>query len=326
MKIYINKLQYVAFSFVLMLLVSACSTDQFTGDSVVKPTNPTVTITAPSVPGSFDYGVGGAYEFTVTLSEPQIVDVKVAVELAGDGVEGVDYDVSEHIVIVPAQQTSASKSIVLTVYTNTVREADRSLTMTVGNYRTANASVSPSSVTTTFKKAPENVLNPPAAPDVEFTLWWEFTDGHISSDICDLIDDLDLTWQTNGSGFYANDLMGFACASLACPEEGSLLMADMNDGEVYDAYIAIYSGFDAGEAGAVTVHVDYSRANSNFVGSVAIEGVFDSSMGGSGAAGLLTLERNGDVITIKDGTTGDTIGSGRVNGEAVELQKVEKPS
>lgn len=309
---------------VLSAFMMSCNEDDATGHSRLVPTNPNVAITAPSIPAvSYDATNDFVYTIGVDLTEAQIVDVAVHVFQAdGDATEGEDFDISTSRVIIPAGSTSSSFD--LTLYGNSVRDAAESLTIQVGDERTANANVTPVTINVTLNKSPDVVLNPPPATTIDFTLRWAFADDYLNigeDEICDYIDDLDLTIQPQGGGIYdATDLLGYAAATLSCPEEGTINVADMVDGAVYDVWFAIYSGFNAGDAGALNVYLDFERANSDFIGTGVIEGVFDSSMGGA-AGVLMTIERNGDVVTLKD-LSDDIIGEGRV-GEV--LQMVKKP-
>ena len=309
---------------VMVIAVSACDTDDYTGDSTFVPTSPSVMIDAPTVPPSFDYGAGGTFTFDIALSETQIVDVKVAAIGSGDAVEGVDYTVSENLVVINAHQTEASKQIVLTIMSDAVRDADRTLTFTIGDYRTSNASLTPSVTTITLKKSPENVLNPPPAQTTDFMLRWEFTSELMKDEeVCDYIDDMDFTIQPLGGAPYdGTDLLGYSMATGSCPEEGGISLGDMVDGAVYDVWFIIFgdTDLDIGEHAQLTVYLDYNRPYSDFAGTLEIEGLFSAEMSGLGYI-LLKLSLSGDVLTLSD-TAGNEIGQGKF--ESTDPINVEK--
>ena len=211
--VYKDKLQHLAAGILWLLLTTACNTDNFTGDSVVMPSQPTVIITVPTIPASFDYGTGGSYDISVALSEVQVVDVKVAsvVEPGSEAIEDVDFSITNHTVVVSAQKTTANNLITLTVADDAVRETDKSLIVTIGDYRTANASIEPVVINIILKKAPDHILNPPPAPAVDFTLRWEFANPLVNIDnACVVINDFDLTIQNPGDvNMYDTDILGY---------------------------------------------------------------------------------------------------------------------
>jgi Calx-beta domain. len=217
MKIF-NK--YISFLLVITLLsVTACSEDDATGFSTLVPTNPTISVT-----GGGNYSVNeidkDEYTFNITLSEPQIVDVTVHVLATGEATLGEDYVLSASSVVIPAYRTSGK--FTLSILSDEEFEETETLTLQIGDDRTANANLSP--VNAVFTIANYVPPIPTKSDIVDFTLSWDFADfTYNGQDICDLIDDLDVTFQEPGdAGMYDSDLTGYALSSLACPEHGTL--------------------------------------------------------------------------------------------------------
>lgn len=106
---------YLKITLVLSLFVfmTSCDDDEFTGDSTLNASSPSLAVSL-----SFENNVtlvetDASYSFTVTLSEPQIVNVSVNLsQIGGDATQGEDFDFPHNIVI-PKGQLSASGDIVI---------------------------------------------------------------------------------------------------------------------------------------------------------------------------------------------------------------------
>ena len=299
-----KRLKNILFVIMLMAFVTACSDEKFLYKGDPAPADPTVSFELPMVPASISEDAGAKYEVMVSLSEAYPFNIDVYATASGTATEGSDFVYDSRIVINAGSITGIMTFEVLSDEIHI--EDTESVTLTYGTSQTPNAIVNSQSITF-------DIENGPPASEVEFTLWWEFANEAVDLDICTVINDLDLTWQTQGSGFYDDDLASFSMATRTCPETGSIAIADMNNGEVYDAYIVIFSAYDIGALGDITVHVDFNRGHSGLSGSFPIEGLFNSSMAGFGYIGLITIERNtdinGDIITIKD-ADGNILGEG----------------
>jgi len=299
----------------LVFLISSCDDEDFTGASNVVPTSPTISITSPGdVPAFVEQDT--SFAVVITMSEPQVVDVAVHLtQIGGDMSNGTDFSMPGRVII-PKGETSISTTIDFLF--DEEAEQTETLEVQIGDDRTANASITPT--TSSF------TVLPIKSTSVDFTLSWEFADFEYNGeDICDLIGDLDLTIQNPGDvNMYDTDLLGYQMASLSCPESGTLDVTTMVAGEVYEVWVAIYSGFDAGEAGpqAINVTIDFARGNSEFHGSVVISDVFMSDMAAAGGI-FYTLELSGDTLTLVD-SDGNTVGEGRVDYET-QLKPVSKP-
>ena len=114
-----------------LFLAISCSEDDATGYSTMQPTSPTLAV---------DWGFENTqtlveeertYPFTVTLSEPQIVDVQVDLtQVGGDATEGADF-AFPHTITIPAGQTSATGEIV--IHADDFAEAAESVKIQIGS-------------------------------------------------------------------------------------------------------------------------------------------------------------------------------------------------
>ncbi len=141
-----NKIYSIAIA--LGVLISACDSDDFTGESRLKPTSPTITVDASSIAAGTTVSEGDeeTFDIEVTLSEAQIVDVAVyVVQVGGDAVAGEDYDVATRTII-PKGETSAT--ITVSILTDCGIEASKTLELQVGDDRTANADITPVTLNT----------------------------------------------------------------------------------------------------------------------------------------------------------------------------------
>lgn len=153
--------------------------------------------------------------------------------------------------------------------------------------------------------------------EVDFTLRWEFTDPTVTTDICSVINDLDFIIVPLGSPVdaYSLELLtgtNTLSSMMDCPETGTLMAIAMTDGVVYDVNILIFApaNFDnTFNHLGLTVFVDFERPATTLNGTIAIPGVFNASQTGSGRT-LLTIERNGQVITIKNKFSGMVLAEG----------------
>lgn len=133
----------------LSTIIISCTKEQYTGQSKLVPSAPTLTtsldFTSPVTLVEDD----SKYTYTVTLSTPQIVDVKLHVKQVGGTASASDYKMTTSLVI-PAGYTTATGSI--TILTDDLIEGTETLKLQIGDERVANASFSP--VTVDF-----NILN-----------------------------------------------------------------------------------------------------------------------------------------------------------------------
>ncbi len=132
--------------FALSLAIISCDEEDRTGDSQLMNSNPTVAINLDFAnPVIFKEADGDmTYNYTVTLSETNIVDTQLYIsQTGGTATEHDDYDMT-HSITIPAGYTSGSGSI--TVYGDLDVEGDELLEITIGDNRTANSSMTPLTV------------------------------------------------------------------------------------------------------------------------------------------------------------------------------------
>jgi len=258
--------------------------------------------------------------FKVALdAEKQVQDLTlhVSVDPSSTATEDVDFEIEAHDIDVPAFGGQDSVEIEVHILEDLTKEdGDETIVLNI-------STEDPTGVVATNVEVA--TIEDSGIQGVEFTLRWEFADANINADydICDM-SDVDLTIQTQGTDPYDDDLLGFDAASLACPEGGVMSMGDMVDGEVYDIWVLLYGDADKdfGDFGAVNVYIDYDKIGTPVHGTLAIEDVFDISMGGAGAP-FFTIERNGDVLTIKD-SDGNIVAEGRTASGGRTLVPVQK--
>jgi hypothetical protein len=179
-----TKYKNILFSGLLasVILVTASCNDQepYTGASTISASSPTVTINADDFQNIPGVEKDETYTYTVTLSEPQIADVKIQVfQSGGTATEGEDFDLGEHTLVIPAYETSTTGSI--TTYADTDPEEPETLQITIGDETTANVIYTPQ----VYDFLIDNAGGP-----LDITFDWEtdLTDGGVVSSSCDEMD------------------------------------------------------------------------------------------------------------------------------------------
>ena len=228
----ITKYKKIIFSGVIMalaLLTTSCELgeqEDYTGFATLKATSPDINIT-----GDFDPVNGiekdATYNFTLTLTEPQISDIKVNVyQSGGTATEGEDFVINTPHIIIPANSTTVTGSF------STIRDTDyedtETLALTVGDDKLANTVYTPQ----TFNFTIENY----ESEDLEISFNWCVDlifdgDTYSSGDYVDLdffvspAADFDINdpWAT-----FTGDWQG---GTGDCPEKITMTPADFPDGE-----------------------------------------------------------------------------------------------
>lgn len=193
------------FAAVLVLGLTACKKkDDFTGASTLKATSPTA---SKSLQDSYTMiEKDTIIPFTITLSEPQIVDVKINISVA-DGAtatEGSDFDFT-HSITIPAYSTSGSGEV--KIYSDVTVEGDETFTLVLGDNKTANVNFAPRNVVFTLQNFVASYIN--------VTFDWNNTvdlDGTEVS-LCDSVD-MDIYFMDKDTV----DTQIYSAASAACPE------------------------------------------------------------------------------------------------------------
>jgi len=134
-KKYKSIFSYVAALAIGLLMVN-CEQEDNTGFSTLDPTSPDLNITT-SVTSVTLVENGSEYEFTASISEVQLVDVKLyAFQAGGTATLGADFTLDQSLVI-PAGSTSVKGKI--TILQDDIKEPTETAQIKIGNNKTANA-------------------------------------------------------------------------------------------------------------------------------------------------------------------------------------------
>lgn len=162
----------------LGFLVTGCKPDEHKDFStLVKNTSTAVEIegvpAAMIVNESVDDVVA---TITVSLSEPQIVDIHVPItQIAGDAEDGADYELSTSELVFPAY-TTGPQSFTLTINDDDLVEADETLKLQIGNELTSNANITPAIMDVTITNAIDDELDLSFRWNRTYLLhYWDFT-------------------------------------------------------------------------------------------------------------------------------------------------------
>ena len=173
--------------FALSLAIVSCETDDQTGESQLTVTNPTISINLDFMNPSIVLEDDTVYEYTVSLSETQIVDTRLHVSQVGGTANGDDYEMSG-LVVIPAGYLSGTGTI--KILADELAEDVETLTIQIGDIQTANASMNPITVSFTISNA--------TSDDLVIGMSWaisEFTtdnsgDEISATDLADMIETL----------------------------------------------------------------------------------------------------------------------------------------
>ncbi|SDS05432.1 Calx-beta domain-containing protein [Christiangramia echinicola] len=134
-----NRILNIGLAILAMIFVVACSEDDdFTGDSTMQASAPNLTVDLDFSNTVTLVEDGSSYNFTVSISEPQIADVVVYLsQTGGDATEGDDFTFP-HTVTIPKGSTSASGTI--TILSDDLKEENESVEITIGTGMEANVS------------------------------------------------------------------------------------------------------------------------------------------------------------------------------------------
>ena len=261
-----NKFNILLLTFLMagFTFTSCENEDDATGDSVVIVNSGAAAIEAVT-PGLVfsatnnvnEGGIDRTLEYAVTLQDVQPVDIYVTVTLAsGDAVEGDDFDF-DHQVIIPAFTKRGVGTV--TIYGDNETESTETFTLKIGDFNDPNVSFPGANL----------AFNITDFGDLNLVLDWNttFVFSGVELTLCDIGYDVDY-FLLDAEG---NDVSGFQSATGACPEEMTISMADVEDGE-YELTMNLYD--DAGLASVaispafeIKTTVNYTRDNSSFSGS-----------------------------------------------------------
>lgn len=161
-------------------LVTGCKPDEHKDFStLVKNTASTVEIDGVPAAIVVNEDVNDVVAtITVSLSEPQIVDVHVPItQIAGDAEDGADYELSTADLVFPAY-TTGPQTFTLTILDDDIVEADETLKLQIGNELTSNVNITPVTMDVTITNSTDLDLNMSFAWSKTFVLhYWDFFDG-----------------------------------------------------------------------------------------------------------------------------------------------------
>lgn len=146
----------------LGVLAGGCEKEDNTGYSTLNPTKPTITVTPLFTSPASLVEQDSTFEYTVTLSEVQLVDVKLKVAQVGGTASASDYSMTEEIYI-NAGSTSAKGKI--KILPDADIEETETLTIQVGDKEVANAVFTP----VTFEFTISNTTSDELSIDMTWT-------------------------------------------------------------------------------------------------------------------------------------------------------------
>ena len=120
-----------------LLLMFSCKEDDATGQSTLTPTDPLISVSLDFNANQNFVETESTFDFTVHLSEPQVVNVSVNVaQTAGTATDGADFTIP-HTVVIPAGATSAAGTIA--IHSDELAEDTETAEITIGLGNEANA-------------------------------------------------------------------------------------------------------------------------------------------------------------------------------------------
>ncbi|WP_146092104.1 hypothetical protein [Polaribacter filamentus] len=132
-----NKLIKISFLFSLFTLLLSCNDNEdYTGDSVLKATSPSLNVTLSFENSQTLVEQEKEYAFTVTISEKQVTDVVIYLEqVSGDATDGVDFSIPLTVTI---KKGSLSVSDVIAIHADELIEETETATIQIGTGLEAN--------------------------------------------------------------------------------------------------------------------------------------------------------------------------------------------
>lgn len=135
-----KKIFSIVLSLMLLLFVASCTQEENTGDSTLNPTSPTVSIALDFIEPVTLIENDSVFEYTVSLSETQLVDIKLHVSQIDGTADADDYEMT-NLLTIPAGYTTAKGSI--KILSDDIPEDTETLNIQIGDNRTANGDLTP---------------------------------------------------------------------------------------------------------------------------------------------------------------------------------------
>lgn len=311
----IYKIKFGVLMLLAFMLVSGCSDDDLTGESIleVPAVAPNATFTVPSVT-NVDEGDQDTLYIDVTLDKPQIVDIAFYAEQAGGDASGDDFSFfnvgnGTNKIIIPAGETSGTWGLI--ILSDCEIEGTEALNMQFGNQRSANVEFEPSTLNLEISNY--------ESPELEVAASWG--DFEYAGETVGALVDFDIyaLYENDWDPESGADAVGYAAATGSNPEEFTLT-EEHPDGDYY-IVANLYSSFSplviGGEADSVAFPVTLELTKCGAVNTVTIEQTENiaSTEDEAPSADMILLAiitKEGDTYTISD-AKGEEIESGRIN-------------
>jgi hypothetical protein len=311
-----TKTNTLLFGAAFALAISACE-EPAASDSIITNFAPyTATLTEAPVAAT-ECDVVHTLNFTFDNNQNTDITLQISVGESSSASEETDFELLTHEIDIPAYAGQDTFSVDIAVYQDfEIEDGNESIYLTFKS--DAPSGVSQQEVL--VADITDSGIGAAPGETTDLTVNWFYADN-LTDDAC--ANDMDVTIQAmDETDPYAGaDLLGYEAASVDCPEEAPLTVADMVEGEVYNIWVVAW-GADV-VARDLTVTIDYARANSSLNGTLTVAGIFNSTMAGD-AAIVGTIENACNTVTIKD-TDGNVVAEGRANG-SIRTVKVNKPS
>lgn len=151
-----NNIYKLALIFSALVLTTACDEDEFTGDSYLNAADSVASINYTFGTSVNEGESNTTYTYTITLSEPQIVDIHIPVTMVSGTANSDDFVFDNHLVI-SAFSTSTSGTI--TIFTDTEIEETETFTLKIGEENIPNVSLTPQTISFNIENYESNTLN-----------------------------------------------------------------------------------------------------------------------------------------------------------------------
>lgn len=227
------------------LFMASCDQEENTGLATLTPTAPTLSV-ATQVSNASLIEDNSVFTFTATLSETQLVDVKLNIfQVDGDATQGSDFEVTGGLVI-PAGSLSASGEV--KILADDLVEETETVKIQIGDEKTANATIAP--------------------VYMEFTIL-NYTDGDLAIDLH--WDMASTTTDNSGEAIDPTDFADMRLLISTTPDNVNVY--DGADGGSFESFVLASDTPD----GEYYVVADFYDANSDIVRALNLDVTFNQA-------------------------------------------------
>lgn len=227
------------------LFMASCDQEENTGLATLTPTAPTLSV-ATQVSNASLIEDNSVFTFTATLSETQLVDVKLNIfQVDGDATQGSDFEVTGGLVI-PAGSLSASGEV--KILADDLVEETETVKIQIGDEKTANATIAP--------------------VYMEFTIL-NYTDGDLAIDLH--WDMASTTTDNSGEAIDPTDFADMRLLISTTPDNVNVY--DGADGGSFESFVLASDTPD----GEYYVVADFYDANSDIVRDLNLDLTFNQA-------------------------------------------------